>query len=85
MRRSSALERAGGKAVDEEFADQDREEQDRSMTMVPPAAILPRSQPSSLLKVATATGAVIASVRVRIRARSARGSVPLIRADSRLC
>src|SRR5262249_10222447 len=40
-----------------------------SMIMVPPAAMRPHSQPSEFMKFTTATGAVIASVRVRIRAK----------------
>jgi hypothetical protein len=71
--------------VEQEFADQDREEQDREHDHRAAGGDLARSQPPSFLKLATATGAVIASVRVRIGApASARGSVPLIRADPRM-
>ena len=48
------------------------------MTMVPPAAILPHSRPSSFMKLTTATGAVIAAVRV---GRAAGAGAALARAE----
>jgi hypothetical protein len=40
-----------------------------SITSTPPAAILPHSQPSYCMKLTIATGAVMAFVRVRMRAK----------------
>lgn len=58
---ASALERAGGQAVHQEFRTMIEKNSTGRMNMMPLAAISPSSQPASFMKSTTATGALAGS------------------------